>query len=244
MSREIPIVIRTESGGLRMPSLFTIAALLAMAFSAFIGWRWFNGNVLSLGIHDGDTTVVNQALLLEKVRAFEVVSIKHTYETNVSINAGKDLNLGVTDVGMPTWLAGQKMQVNGKVQVTAGADLSQVKPEDIVVARQGRDVQVTIFLPPPQLLSAEPLANTIDIETSQGLLTRARTRIGFSEDDLKDGALDRLMAVAKDGAVKNGLLNDAQRETQWRLEGFLNSLPRTGDSHVTYIVKVRQPSEV
>jgi hypothetical protein len=244
MSREIPIVVRTESGGLRMPSLFTIAALLAMAFSAFIGWRWFNGNVLSLGIHDGDTTVVNQALLLEKVRAFEIVSIKHTYQSNASINAAKDFNLGVTDVGMPSWLAGQKMQVNGKVQVTAGADLSQVKPEDIVVARQGKDVQVTIFLPSPQLLSAEPLANTVDIETSQGVLTRMRTRIGLSEKDLKDNALDRLIAVAKDGALKNGLLNDAQRETQWRLEGFLNSLPRTGDSHVTYIVKVRQPAEV
>ena len=91
MSREIPIVVRTEHGGLHMPSMFTIAALLAMAFSAFIGWRWFNGNVLSLGVHDGETTVVNQAQLLEKVRAFELVTIKHTYQANAKLDASKGI---------------------------------------------------------------------------------------------------------------------------------------------------------
>jgi hypothetical protein len=244
MSREIPIVVRTDNGGLRMPSLFTIAALLAMAFSAFVGWRWFNGNVLSLGVHDGETTVINQAVLLEKVRAFEVVTIKHTYEANARLDASKDFNLGVTDLGLPSWLAGQKMDVNGKVTVTAGADLSQLKKEDISVARQGDRVVVTVNVPAPQVFSAEPVSNSIDIETSQGVLTRFRSRIGFSEKDLKDGALDRLVAVAKEGAVKNGLLNDAQRETQWRLEGFLNSLSPTGDARVTYVVRMQPAPQV
>ena len=244
MSREIPIVVRTETGGLRMPSLFTIAALLAMAFSAFVGWRWFNGNVLSLGVHDGETTVVNQAQLLEKIRAFELVTIKHTYQANAQIDASKDFNLGVTDFGLPSWLAGQKMAVNGKVTVTAGADLSQLKKEDISVMRQGDRVVVTLNVPAPQVFSAEPVANSLDIETSQGMLTRFRSRLGFPETDLKDQAFDRLVAVAKDGAVKNGLLTDAQRETQWRLEGFLNSLPPNGDARVTYIVRVQPAPQV
>ena len=244
MSREIPIVVRTENGGWRMPSLFTIASLVAIAFSAFMAWNWFNANVFSLGINDGETTVVNQARLLEKVRAFEIVTIKHTYQSNAAIEASKDLTVGVTDFGLPSWLAGQKMQVNGRVTVTAGADLSQLKPEDITVVRQGDRVLVTVFLPAPQVVSAEPVPNSIDIETSQGVLTRLRTRVGFSEKDLKDGALDRLIAVAKDGAVKNGLLDDAQRETQWRLEGFLNSLPAAGDTHVTYIVRMQPAPHV
>lgn len=244
MSREIPIVVRTESGGLRMPSLFTFAALLAMAFSAFVGWRWFNGNVLSLGVHDGETTVVNQAQLLEKVRAFELVTIKHTYQANAQMDASKDFNLGVTDLGLPSWLAGQKMEVNGRVTVTAGADLSQLKKEDISVARQGDRVIVTLNVPAPQVFSAEPVANSIDIESSQGILTRFRSRIGFSEKDLKDEALDRLVGVARDGAVKNGLLTDAQRETQWRLEGFLNSLAASTDGRVTYVVHMQAAPQV
>jgi hypothetical protein len=243
MSREIPVVVRTENGGLHMPSLFTIAALLAMAFSAFAGWRWLNGNVLNLGLHDGDTTVVNQAQLLEKVRAFEIVTIKHTYQANAKLDASKDLNLGVTDFGLPSWLAGQKMDVNGKVTVAAGTDLSQLRKEDITVARQGDRTIVTLNVPAPRVFSAEPVANSIDIETSQGVLTRFRSRVGFSEKDLKDGALDRLISVAKDGAVKNGLLTDAQRETQWRLEGFLNSLP-VGDGRVTYVVHMQPAPEV
>jgi hypothetical protein len=244
MSREIPIVVRTDSGWLRMPSLFTIAALLAMAFTTFMAFNWFNDNVFSLGIHDGETTVVNQAVLLEKVRAFELVTIKHTYQSNASIEASKDLNIGVADLGLPSWLAGQKMQVNGKVTVTAGADMSHLRKEDIVVSRQGDRMLVTLNLPAPQILSAEPVANSMDIETSQGLLTRFRSRVGLSEKDLKDDALDRLISVAKSGAVKNGLLNDAQRETQWRLEGFLNSLPGAGDGHVIYVVHVQPAPEV
>jgi hypothetical protein len=238
MSREIPIVVRTENSGWR-PSLFTIAALAAMAFTSFMAWRWLDANVLGLGINDGETTVVNQALLLEKVRAFEVVTIKHTYQSNASIEASKDLNVGLTDFGLPSWLAGQKMQVNGRVTVTAGADLSKVRPQDITVVRKGDNLEVTILLPQPHVVSVEPVPNSIDIETSQGVLTRLRTRVGFSEQDLKDGALDRLVAVAREGAVKNGLLDDAQRETHWRLEGFLNSLPGAGSGHVTYVVRMQ-----
>jgi hypothetical protein len=223
----------------RWPSLFTIVALLAMAFSAYVGWLWFNGNVLGLGIEDGKTTVVNEALLLEKIRAFELVTIKHTYETNASINAGKDLNLGVTRFGLPSWVAGQQMSVNGRVVVTAGADLSQVKSEDITLLRQGNNVQVVIDLPAPQVLSVAPDGGSVDIDTSQGILTRAKGRVGFGDADLKDQALERLVDVARAGAVKNGLLEDAQRETQWRLEGFLNSLPVAGSEHVTYVVHVQ-----
>ena len=141
-------------------------------------------------------------------------------------------------------LAGQKMEVNGRVTVTAGADLSQLKKDDISVARQGDRVIVTLNVPAPQVFSAEPVANSIDIETSQGILTRFRSRIGFSEKDLKDEALDRLVGVARDGAVKNGLLADAQRETQWRLEGFLNSLAATSDAHVTYVVHMQPAPQV
>ena len=61
------------------------------------------------------------------------------------------------------WLAGQKMEVNGKVTVTAGADLSQLKQEDISVTKQGDRVVVTVNVPAPQVFSAEPVANSIDI---------------------------------------------------------------------------------
>ena len=240
MSREPQeIVIKTENRSFGMPSLFTLAALLSMLLLAFMAWRWVDGNIFSLGIRDGKTTVINEAQLLEKLQAFELATVKHTYQSNASLNAGKDLNAGVTEVGLPSWLAGQRMSVNGKVTVTAGADMSQVRKEDLRIARNGEAVEVTIVLPPPQILSAEVVPHTIDIDTSQGVLTRFRSRIGFSERDLKDEALDRLIVVAKEGASKNGLLVDAQRELESRLAAFLNSLPRTGKEQVIYRVEAR-----
>jgi hypothetical protein len=225
-----------------MSSLFTIASPLSIALVAFMAWRWVDSNVLSLGIKDGRTTVVNQALLLDKIRAFELATIKHTYQSNARIDASKDFNAGVTEVGLPSWLAGQKMSLYGKVTVTAGADLSQVTKEDLRIARRGDDVRVTIVLPAPQVLSAEVMPDTLDIETSQGVLTRLRSRIGFNEKDLKDDALDRLIVVARDGALKNGLLEGAQRELTWRMQGFLNSLAATGSERVTYVVETRPPA--
>ena len=240
MSREPQeIVIKTENRSFGMPSLFTLAALLSMLLLAFMAWRWVDGNIFSLGIRDGKTTMINEAQLLEKLRAFELATVKHTYQSNASLNAGKDFNAGVTEVGLPSWLAGQKMSVNGKVTVTAGADMSQVRKEDLRISRNGEAVEVTIVLPSPQILSAEVVPHTLDIDTSQGVLTRFRSRVGFSERDLKDEALDRLIAVAKEGASKNGLLVDAQHELESRLAAFLNSLPRTGKEQVTYRVEAR-----
>jgi hypothetical protein len=235
-----PAEIRISNDqGLRLPSLVTIASLVSIAFVALLTWRWFDANVLSLGINNGETTVVNQAQLVEKIRAFEIGSVKHIYKGNAQVDASKELNAGFTDIGLPSWLAGQRMAVNGRVMITAGADMTLLRKEDVRIVRQGDNVEVTILLPSAQILSAEIVPWTMNIETSQGLITRASSHLGLSEKDLKDDALDRLVAVAKEAALKNGLMDEAQRELKWRVEGFLHSLPPTGREHVTYVVQTR-----
>ena len=68
MSREIPIVVRTDSGWLRMPSLFTIAALLAMAFSAFMAFTGSTPTSSASASTTATTTIVNRRTAGEGTR--------------------------------------------------------------------------------------------------------------------------------------------------------------------------------
>jgi hypothetical protein len=167
--------------------------------------------------------------------------VKHTYQTNARIEQDKALNAAGVKMDLPSWLAGQNLDVNGRVVITAGTDLSQVKPEDMRVSRKDNSVVVTISVPSPQILSTEIVPNSLDIETGQGIMTRVTSRIGFSEKDLRDQAVDRLVTVAKQGALKNGVLAEAELEVIQRLEGFLNALPASGSVPVHYIVQVQPP---
>src|SRR6266508_6410324 len=158
-----------------------LAAAILLGLSGLMAWRWLDANVLHWGVGDGKTTEVNQAELLERVRAFELGTVKHTYRGNAHLDAGKQLNAGPARVSLPGWVAGQSLDVKGNVIVTAGVDLSKVRPEDMQVTRQGKETRVLITLPSPEILSAELVPNTLDMDTSSGLITRITTTLGISE---------------------------------------------------------------
>lgn len=221
---------------------FALASLVLLALSGLIAWRWVDANLLHWGVADGKTTQVNSAELLQRVRAFELATVKHTYQGNAEVDAAKVLNAGPARVSLPSFIAGQKMSVKGKVTVTAGVDLARVRPEDMQVTRNGKDTHVVIAVPQPQILSAELVPNSLDMDTSAGLLTRLKTSLGLSEQDLRDQAADRLIAVTKASAVENGILDDAARESERRLQAFLQSLPQSGDGRITYEVRAAAPS--
>ena len=221
---------------------FAIASLLLLGLSAVVAWRWLDANLLHWGVADGKTQQVNHAELLERVRAFELATVKHTYAGQEHVEAGKILNAGPARVALPSFIAGQKLDVTGNVIITAGVDLSKVKPEDMEITRQGRDVRVLIHVPAPEILSAELVPNTLDLSTSAGLVTRLGQSVGIEEKDLRDRAADQVVLVAKERAVEQGILDDAAYETERRLRTFLQSLPQTGDERVTYDVDVRPPS--
>lgn len=221
---------------------FAIASFLLLGLSGLIAWRWVDGNILHWGIKDGTTTEVNSAELLERVRAFELATTKHTYAGNAHVDAAKVLSAGPARLSLPSFLAGQKLDVKGNVTITAGVDLATIRPEDMQVTRQGKDVHVVITVPAPEILSAELVPNTLDLETSQGVLTRIRSSVGLSETDLRDQAADQVVAVAKRSALEQGILNDAARETERRLQAFLQSLPQTGSERVTYTIVARPPA--
>ena len=222
---------------------FTLAALLLLGLSGLVAWRWVDRNLLHWGVKDGPTQTVNQAELLQRVRAFELATVKHTYAGEAHIDATKVLNAGPKRVALPSFLAGQQLDAKGNVTVTAGVDLSRVRPEDMEVTRQGRDVRVTIRVPAPEILSAELVPNTLDMSTNAGIATRLRQAIGLKEEqDLRDRAADEVVLVARETAIQQGILEEAAREAERRLEAFLQSLPQSGNERITYIVEVRPPS--
>jgi hypothetical protein len=221
---------------------FALASLILVGLSAVVAWRWVDRNLLHWGIDEGQTTEVNSAELLRRVRAFELATVKHTYQGNAEVDARNVLNAGPASVSLPPWLAGQQLKVKGNAVVTAGVDLSKVRPEDMQVTRNGRDTTVTITLPPPEILSTELVPGTLDMDTSAGLLTRIRTSVGLSENDLRDRAADQVALLARESAMERGILDEASFEAERRLQTFLNSLPQDGDGRTTYVVQVRPPA--
>lgn len=222
---------------------FALAALVLFGLSSVIAWRWLDANVLHWGVGEGTTTEVNQAELLERVRAFELGTVKHTYRGNAHIEAGKVLNAGPARVSLPGWVAGQSLDVKGNAIVTAGVDLAKVRPEDMQVTRQGRETRVILTLPSPEILSAELVPNTLDMDTGSGFITRITSSLGISEKDLRDRAADQVIAVSKESALERGILDDAARESEQRLQRFLNSLPQSDGERVVYIVQTRAPAQ-
>lgn len=230
------------SGGHLFRNSFLALVLSGMLFvgvGGYLGWQWLDGHLLHWGVHDGATTNVNNAELLQRVRAFELATVKHTYAAQAHVDAGKVLNAGPKKIDLPGWVDGQKLDAKGNAIITAGVDLSRVKPEDMTVTRQGKDTEVTIHLPPSEVLSAELVPNTLDMSTSSGLFSRLRQSIGLSDKDLRDQAADQVTQGARVAAVQQGILDDADREAERRLQTFLNSLPQPANGgRTTYTVIV------
>lgn len=217
-------------------------ALMLFSVGGVMTWRWVDSNLLRWGIEDGATTATDSARLIERVRAFELGTVKLTYAGKARIEAEKRVAAGPVRFGLPGWVAGQALDVTGDATVTAGIDLAGVAPEDMQITRQGKDVTVLIRLPAPRVLSTELVPNSLDMDTSAGVLTRIKQGVGLSEADLRDRAADQVVTAAREAAIQQGILTDAGREAERRLQAFLQSLPQTGSERVTYTVVARDPA--
>jgi len=219
--------------------LASLTLVFLLGFSGLITWHWLERNVLHWGIDDGKMATVNSADLLQRLQVFQVVSVRDTYAANARIDVEKVFRAGPAKTSLPSWLAGQDMKVSGKVLVSAGVDLGSLTPSDIQVRHDGQNTHLVIRIPAPQVIATELVPNTMNMDTSQGILTRLKTRLGFSEADLRDQSVDQLARSARNEAEKTGLLDEAGRQAQARLEAFLASLSRAEKDHVTYEVRVR-----
>ena len=217
----------------------SLALISFAALGAFLSWRWIDDNILSLGIEDAGTTTVNTAELAERVQSFELVTMKDTYDTRSNKDFHQRLNLGLTKVGLPGFIAGQELDVEARVRVSAGVDLSEVTPEDIEVIQNGDDAVVVVRIPEAQLTSTEVEAESFDIDTSAGLLTHFRNTIGLDGKDVRDDALESVTEVAREEALRSGITDEATRAAREQLQAFLQSIPQTGDGTTTYLVEVQ-----
>jgi len=182
---------------------------------------------------------VDEAELLERVQAFELVTVKDTYSSQSHTEFKKRLNAGFTKVSLPGWVAGQELDVSAEVTVAAGVDLSQVRPEDIQVIPQGRDAVVVIRIPEANITSTEINGETFDISTSAGVMTRFRRTIGLGEQDVRDPSVGVVTSLAREQAIRDGILAEATEEARRRLQEFLQSLPQTGPGQTTYLVELQ-----
>lgn len=219
-----------------------VSVLAFMLFSGYLMWRWADANLFHWGIDTTSVTETNTTELVARLQAFEVVTIKHQYDASAKIDVNKGVSAGPLRSNVPGWLAGQEMKVDGQVLVAAGIDLSALRPEDVTVNETPSGREVVVHVPAPFVTSTEIVSNSLDMDTSKGIITKVRTNVGLSERDLRDEAGDAISSAARSKALEDGLLAEASAEAKQRLEGFLNGLPRAAGDNVTYRIVVAEPS--
>lgn len=222
--------------------LLVIAALVVLLIGGWVGWRWLEANVFNLGVEDAGQVTVDRAELLSSVRAFELVTVKNSYDSNSHTEFKKRLNAGFTKLPLPGWVAGEELDVRARVTVAAGVDLSQVSASDIEVVREGANPVVVIRIPEATIQSTEIDGDTFDISTSAGLLTRVGQTAGLGGGDIRDGSVAGVTSAAQKQAINDGILAQATEAARAQLQAFLQSLPQAGGgSHVLYLVEVQRP---
>ena len=221
--------------------LLVIAALVVLLFGGWVGWRWVNSNLFSLGVEDAGQVTVDRAQLLSSVQAFELVTVKNSYDSNSHTEFKKRLNAGFTKLQLPGWIAGEELNVKAKVTVAAGVNLRQVSASDIEVLREGAEPVVVIRIPEATILSTEIDAQSFNLSTSAGLLTKVGQTVGIGGGDVRDGSVAGVTSAAQKQAVADGILAHATQEARTQLQAFLQALPQAGGgAHVLYLVEVQQ----
>ncbi|MEO6045162.1 MAG: DUF4230 domain-containing protein [Tepidiformaceae bacterium] len=221
--------------------LLVLAALVVLLFGGWVGWRWVNSNLFSLGVEDAGQVTVDRAQLLSSVQAFELVTVKNSYDSNSHTEFKKRLNAGFTKLPLPGWIAGEELNVKAKVTVAAGVNLRQVSASDIEVLREGAEPVVVIRIPEATILSTEIDAQSFNLSTSAGLLTKVGQTVGIGGGDVRDGSVAGVTSAAQKQAINDGILAHATQEARTQLQAFLQALPQAGGgAHVLYLVEVQQ----
>ncbi|MEO6398360.1 MAG: DUF4230 domain-containing protein [Tepidiformaceae bacterium] len=221
--------------------LLVASAVVVLIYGGWVGWRWVNDNLFSLGVEDAGQVTVDRAQLLASVRAFELVTVKNTYDSSSHTAFKKRLNAGFTKIPLPGWVAGEELDVKAKVVVAAGVDLQQVTASDIEVLREGPDPVVVIRIPEATILSTEIDAQSFNISTGSGLLTKVGQTVGINRgDDIRDGSVASVVSAAQKQAIEDQILPQATEEARAKLQAFLQALPQAGGgSHVLYLVEIQ-----
>ncbi len=234
----IPTFNFTRSAG----NIAGVVVLLFAVLGGFVAWRWVDGNLLGIGLEDAGATTVDEAQLVERVRAFELVTTRDTYDTRSNTDFHKRLNLGVKTFGLPGFLAGEELDVKAQVEVAAGVDLAGITPEDIEIIQQGGEGAVVVVrIPQAQILGTQIDPESFDISTDKGIMDRIGGSIGLGGKDVRDGAVGAVTSVAQDEAVRGGLLTEASLAAREQLQAFLQSLPQGDGQQVTYMVEFQAP---
>ncbi|MEO8541022.1 MAG: DUF4230 domain-containing protein [bacterium] len=245
MSENIHYIPSQPASALRPGGAPRWAGILVLTTLAIIGglvsWNWLDNHFFSIGLEDAGSTTVDQAVLLQRVQAFELVTAKDTYDTRSNTDFRQRLNLGVTKFKLPGFVAGQELDVKAEVTVSAGVDMAQISANDIEVIQQGTGSVVIVRIPQAQITSTEINPDSFDISTGKGLVTRFTSTVGLGGRDVRDGAVEAVTSIAQEEAVRGGLLNVASLEAKARLQNFLQSLPQDAKSNVTYLVEYQAP---
>jgi hypothetical protein len=241
----IPVLRAGGGAGLQLGNaakwVTLIGALALLAIGGLTSWNWVHEHIFGIGVEDAGSTTVNQAVLIDRIHSFEMVTAKDTYDTSSNRDFHQRLNLGLTKFNLPGFVVGQELDVKAHVTVAAGVDLSQVGPEDLEIIQQDGGSVVVVRIPAAKVTSTEIDADTFNISTSKGLLNKLGSTVGLGGGDVRDGAVAAVTSLARDEAIREGLLTEAGAEARTRLQQFLQSLPQDQGSHVTYLVEFQAP---
>jgi hypothetical protein len=155
--------------------------------------------------------------VLDTSRPTIIESIKSVSELSTVKYQMEKIVVGTSTGVLPDWLVSDKLVLIAYGEVSAGIDLSEIKPEDIVVQSD----TVRIRLPAPKIIYSKiDNGKTQVFERDTTIFTRADPNL---ETAVRAEAERQMVA----GALENGILKQAQTNTELVLRELLEGLGYT-----------------
>lgn len=156
-------------------------------------------------------TVVSAPTVVEKVqRLNRLETVVYSLDTVVESNESNPL--------LPDVLAGDKLLMIVHGQVTAGVDMSKLKPEDVQITENGDGRSVQVTLPP-----SEVFTTSID-ETKSRVYARDTGLFVKADPNLETITRQKAQAQLQQAALTDGVLDTARANARSTLTAMLLGL--------------------
>lgn len=204
---------RYSRGSWSLPFLLALVLVLAVG----LGFFWLSQRMNALGaavpdlqaiVQTPTPQIISGAAVVQRIQQLSrLETSKYTIERVIDIRQGSNIPI------IGDWLAGDAILLIAHGTVVVGVDLSQITPDAVTVAADGKTI--TVRLPPVQVFSA-----TLDNSKTR-VYSRDRGLFAPENPNLETMARQAAEQQILQAACEDGIMEQGTRNAELALRQFL-----------------------
>ncbi|WP_322489836.1 DUF4230 domain-containing protein [Chloroflexus sp.] len=204
---------RSMSGGWSVSFVIFLLLILVVGLGVF----WLSQRLNALGslvpnpqviVQTPTPQIISSAAVVQRIQQLSrLETSKYTIERVIDIRQGSNIPI------IGDWLAGDALLLIAHGTVVVGVDLSQLTPDAVTVSPDGK--QITVWLPPVQVLSA-----TLDNSKTR-VYSRDRGLFAPENPNLETMARKAAEQQILQAACEDGIMEQGTRNAELALRQFL-----------------------